>query len=326
MTRLHPWYRWVIPLILMIALIVMLALARPAPVVAAPYDGMLALARAADVAWDADYPGHFTLPLPYPDARHANLPRLAADIAAQIAEEGLGLDGRMPDSVTWADYGSDRNSIAGRWAWSNDVTLNDRYRDDPAWWNRPWFGVLIHEMVHAQGVYDETRTEILTWEVEAAMAQLGYPGARYDLLRTLRTDALGAAWWMAAYERPVLLSDADVRRYPCCPLPTGDTSAVDAVRHELLDPTEWRRIEKNMRWWLHESGRDYESVIDTYVARVLGQLVPAACSPDPVIADASVAAVVAGGMPMTLPIKLPEFHADDFQAVLSEIGYCGGLL
>ena len=40
MTRLTA-ARLLIPLILMLALIVMLALARPAPVIAAPYDGML---------------------------------------------------------------------------------------------------------------------------------------------------------------------------------------------------------------------------------------------------------------------------------------------
>ena len=205
------------------------------------------------------------------------------------------------------------------------ISLNIRYRDDPAWQALPWLDVLIHEMVHAQYVWDETRTEIITWEVEAAMAALDYPGARYNLLRTLRLDALTAAWWMAAYERPLLPEGGTkVHRYPPLP-PTGDTSTVDAARREVLDPVEWRRAEKRLRWWLHDSGQDYGDVIEAYVARVLGQLVPAACSPDPVIADASVAAVVAGGMPMTLPIKLPEFRADDFQAVLSEIGYCGGL-
>ena len=99
MTRLHPWYRWVIPLILMLALIVMLALARPAPVIAAPYDGMLTLARAADAAFDADYPtAENAAPRLFglPDAVLADLPALAADIAAQIAEENLGLPGRMP--------------------------------------------------------------------------------------------------------------------------------------------------------------------------------------------------------------------------------------
>lgn len=36
---------------------------------------------------------------------------------------------------------------------------------------------------------------------------------RYDLLRSLRLDALVAAWWMAAYERPLLLSDTETHRY-----------------------------------------------------------------------------------------------------------------
>lgn len=278
--------------------------------VAAPYDPMLALARAADVAYDAE-----RQPFPYLDP----LPRVAQDIAFQIAEEDLGLTGRMPNGgVVWADYGPDRNSVAGRYTWGDEVSLNVRYRDDPEWTSQPWLGVLIHEMIHAQYVWNETRTEIMAYEVEAAMAALGYPGARADLLRSLRLDALLAAWWMAAYEQPDLMSNHPSPFY----LPSGDTSRVDAVRHEVLDPVEWRRVEKRMRWWLYSSHLDYSAVIETYVAHVLGTLIPAACSITPVIADASLVGVVAGGMPMTQTVNLPEFRVDDMKAVFNELGYC----
>ena len=335
--RLERAFQHLMALFVAALLVVTLAIAvsfRPMPAPDTPrahdlmdprplYDSMLRLARAADVAYDADYPGRGVFQVP--DSLLVTLPDVAADIAAQIAEEDLGLPGRMPASVAWVDYGPDRNSVAGRYSLRGDVSLNVRYRDDPAWRTIPWLGVLVHEMIHAQYVFSETRTEILTWEVMSALAALDYPGARYDLLRSLRLDALVAAWWMAAYERPLLLSDTETHRY-CgsgqCPLPTGDTSRVDAVRHELLDPVEWRRTEKRMRWWLHTSGEDYAAVIETYVARVLGTLIPAACSADPVVADASVAAVVAGGMPMTLPIPLPAFRVDDMRATLIEIGGC----
>lgn len=283
-----------------------------------PYDSLLRLAQAADKAFDREL---WRRESGWSMDRAAT----AQDIAWQIAEEDLGLPGRMPDTITWADYGKDRNSVAGRYTWGDEVSLNVRYRDDPTWKHLPWLGVLIHEMVHAQGVYNETRTEILTWEVEAAMAQLDYPGARLDLLRSLRGDALIAAWWMAAYQKTSLLSDTETHRY-CgsgqCPAPTGDTSHVDAVRRDLLDPVEWRRTEKRMRWWLYSSGDDYSSVIEVYVARVLGTLIPTACSVDPVVADASVAAVVVRGVPMSLPIPLPAFRVDDMAAVLEEIGGC----
>ena len=61
-----------------------------------------------------------------PDALLVSLPDVAADIAAQIAEEDLGLPGRMPGrGVLWVDYGSDRSSL-GKYSWSDAVSLNAR--------------------------------------------------------------------------------------------------------------------------------------------------------------------------------------------------------
>jgi len=159
------------------------------------FESYLRLAALADAAYDAE---------PSKDTDH-DLTALSIAILWQFVEDGVTLAVDFPSSVRFAEYGYDRGAVAGRYSPSTGaVTLNVRYLMDPAWRDNSYLGVLVHELVHAQGEdvvddYNEAATEVIAYEITAALGDLGYPGARADILDTLRRDSLSAAFWIAHY-------------------------------------------------------------------------------------------------------------------------------
>lgn len=261
---------------------------------------MVTLARAADAAYDAEIKENGTWTCEAALRLHLNqcnepvslsdFQSLLVSIAHQIEEEGVVSEAHVPDVALFPSW---VNSPAGIYRSAQDyIGINLRYIFDRGWRNNDfgWLDVLVHEMIHAQGVWVgpsevlEAQTETLTYEVMAGLANRNYPGARADLLRSLRSDALWAAWWFAQ-GRPVLHQIKNNGYYICsigsaiCS-PTADEGKMarwTALRAELLTPFELRQAAKSARWWWSRPDKAFEAVLWKYVMPVLIPLVENAC-------------------------------------------------
>ena len=272
---------------------------------------LLQLARQADALFDAQ-------PAWSDEARRLpELPLLVEHIAAYIHEEGYG-SGHIPASVTMdADFGESRSLESGRFHPGTDrIELNERFLTDPSWVDRPWLGVLVHEMLHAEGYPVEAQVQLITTEILARMANDGYPGALHELADRLRRHALLSAWWLAAYEHDAVPSSLAVAntfpfcRMGCTPV-SGGVDEVDEVRRSIFDAAELRAAIVRERFWLQRSQRDYDIVLGSYIAEPLGVLLSAACG------EAQEFKLVRDeGWPPLFP------SVDDARAILEEIGWC----
>lgn len=273
--------------------------------------GLLRLARLADATYDST-PGwaHEAERLP-------ELPLLVEHIAAYIEEQGYG-SGHIPAEVTMeVDFGELRSLTSGRHVAETDrVEVNERFLTDPSWEERPWLGVLVHEMLHAEGYPIESQVQLITTEILAAMANDGYPGALAELSDRIRRHALLSAWWLAAYEHEALpqrLAATNVA--PVCEMGctqvSGDVRAVEAVRREVFDPAELRRVLARERFWLGPSQHDYDVLVGSYVAEPLGVMLASACGEGPVLRLERL-----HGFPPLFP------SVDDTGAFLEELGWC----
>ena len=276
----------------------------------------LVIARAADALWDAT-PDDWEAP-----ADDAALAELVATVVAQLAEEGLPHAGHVPESVGYADFGADRSSLAGRYVrWVDEVTVNERFRTD--WADQNYLDILIHELTHAQGYGNEAQTQLVTWEVIAALGNLGLPGAWTGFLDGLRRDTLAMAWWMAAYgvEPPMTTRGATGVR-SCgrdgCPEATADgplMAQVDAAKRAVFTAAEYRRAAKRLRFWT-TNGRDFAGVTETYVVRPLMVILGAICDDDPT----AIEWLDWSGGVGTEPV--PPMRLDDMDAAFRELGLC----
>jgi hypothetical protein len=272
---------------------------------------LLQLAALADTMYDAQ-PAW-----PEEVSRLPELRRLVEHIAAYIEEDGYG-DGHIPAVVTMdGDFGGSRSQISGRYDRATDtVELNERFFTDPSWADRPWLGVLIHEMLHAEGYPIEAQVQVITTEILATMANDGYPGAVVELADRLRRHALLAAWWLAAYEHealPTRLASTD--RSPYCQMGctqvSGDIGEVDEARRRIYDAAELRQALARERSWQQHTQHDYDSVLGSYIAEPLGVLLAATCGH-----GAEIKLVRRDGWPPLFP------STDDTSAYLTEIGWC----
>jgi hypothetical protein len=287
----------------------------PIPTVAGPVPSeagrLLELARAADRVFDEQPAWQEEV------GRLPELPLLVEHVAAYIQEEGYG-SGHIPAEVTMdASFGASRSLVSGRYDANADrVELSERFRADPTWANQPWLGVLIHEMLHAEGYPIEAHVQVITFEILATMANDGYPGALVELADRLRRHALLSAWWLAAYEHESLPSRLSDRNLPpfCemgCTQVSGDVGEVEVVRRSVFDAAELRRFLARERFWLERSQRDYDKMLGSYVAEPLGVVIAAACGE---------------GLPITLvrEVEWPPLFPGvaDTHAFLAEIGWC----
>jgi hypothetical protein len=272
---------------------------------------LLRLARLADAMFDAQHPWNEEV------ERLPELPLLVEHIAAYVHDAGYG-SGHVPASVTMdADFGESRALVSGRYDPGADrIELNERFLADPSWVDRPWLGVLVHEMIHAEGYPIEAHAQLITTEILAAMANDGYPGALVELADRLRRHALLSAWWLAAYEHGSLPSSLAVANTAphCqmgCAVVSGHVDEVDEVRRTIFDARELRRARAQERFWLQRSRLDYDIVLGSYVAEPLGVLLSAACGEAP-----GFTLVRDDGWPPLFP------SVDDTRAILEEIGWC----
>ncbi len=287
----------------------------PLPTVAGPepVDGeaLLRLASLADTMYDSR-PGWIEEAKRLPE-----LPVLVKHIAAYVEEEGYG-SGHVPAGVTMeADFGEQRSLAMGLYYESSDtVELNERFFTDPSWADRPWLGVLVHEMIHAEGYPVEAQAQLITFEILATMANDNYPGALLELTDRVRRHAILSAWWLAAYEHDRLPDRlaATNRSAFCsmgCTVVSGDASVIIEARRTIYDAIELRRALARERYWLDRSERDYDAVLGSYVAEPFGVLLSAACGT---------------GLESRLtrdPSSPPLFPSvDDMGAFLAEIGWC----
>jgi hypothetical protein len=134
--------------------------------------------------------------------RLPELPRLVEHIAGYIEEEGYG-SGDVPVEVTAdGDFGELRSLVSGRYDIdSGGIQLNERFFTDPSWADRPWLGVLVHEMLHAEGYPVEAQVQVITTEVLATMANDGYPGALVELCAGSERRTTAAAYARGARRR-----------------------------------------------------------------------------------------------------------------------------
>jgi hypothetical protein len=271
---------------------------------------LLTLATLADAVYD-------TQPAWHEEARRLpELPRLVEHVASYIEEDGYG-DGHIPSVVSMdADFGGSRSLVSGRYDRDADrVDMNARFLTDPSWADRPWLGVLIHEMLHAEGYPIEAQVQVITTEILASMANDGYPGALVELSDRLRRHALLSAWWLAAYEHEALPTElASTDRSPFCEMGctqvSGDVSQVDSARRKVFDAAELRQTLARERSWQH-SQHDHDSVLGSYVAEPLGVILSATCGD-----RASIRLVRRHGWPPLFP------SVDDTRAFLEETGWC----
>jgi hypothetical protein len=279
------------------------------------------LAVAADRAYDAS--------AGWRDARRdlpPHLEEIAALVVAQMSEEGIAAAAMPTNGVSWSDEATDRSDVLGGYsAWSDAVRLNERYIRDPGRLDRPWLAVLVHEIVHAQGLRDEARTEAVAMEVTAALCNQGWDAACVDLWDLLRHDAALAIWWSEAYGEPLSTGFAGatgLRHCPLsgCPKPGDRQPTFDALRRQIFTPAEWAALAKRLREWAAPSQEyDYRQVIGTYVARVLPTLLELACGSGALTVD--LAATYRYGVGPVRPARTVTLPVDDFAFQAGELGW-----
>lgn len=253
------------------------------------FDRMLVVARVADEAFDREVMenGSWTpevfakaeLPAYAEPVTEIDLLTLQISIIAQIYEE----TGIPPRVVPVRLFNAWINSPAAFYSPFYDlIALNPRYFYDAGWRNNDmsWLHTLVHEEVHAQGVWVgesavlEAETETITYEVVAALGNRNYPYARAAFLDRLRRDALLAAYYLANGQ-PVR---ATVHEDPGMVAPVLDADRLaryQAAREAIFTPFERRVTDKRMRWWLgtgpNEGGglENYLAVLHRYVMPVV---------------------------------------------------------
>lgn len=290
------------------------------------FERLLRLARIADEMHDAaDDQWAEAAP-----QTQAELEQYALAIISQFAEEGIS-EGILPNSVGFAEYGIPmRSAVAGRYALrAKDVTLNARFVLDPGWRHKNYLGTLVHELVHAQGYYNEAQTEVLTGETLAALAAQGYPGVWSEFWDLVRRDAMSAAYYIAYFDGELIHTTTDAERItPCnpCDEPTPDPVLMaqwEQARADIFTDEERRAYDKRLRFWLN-NGLDYEAVLRAYVVRPLTVLLDAACLDDPIVGERFERwmgpSPNRGYRPGIGPVG--PHRVDDFAALLTEAGYC----
>jgi len=244
------------------------------------FNGLVSLAVKADAAYDLEVVDPATQPQSWDE-----FDVLVKEIVYQIDEEGVSDHLITPNYFEFKDFGPGRRSaVAGTYSEAfSTVSLNERFIQ-PAWGGQSYLSVLIHEIVHAQGYFVgespqlESQTEIAATEVLAALANLGYPGARAESLDGLRRDALAMAYYIARFEGnphhttygptdiPSVLTDGD----------TGLLAAWTDARAAIFTPTEIARSDKRIRWW-EERAEEYVGVLARYVVTTATMELDAAC-------------------------------------------------
>ncbi len=240
------------------------------------FDRLLTLAVSADREFDK-----ITEVAPQPE-NWREAWALVKEIIYQIEEEGASTQIIPPTDLSFADFGpGTRSAVAGFYSeTSGAIVLNERYLYPGLWGS--WLSTLVHELVHAQGYFVgasstlEAQTEITATEVLAAMANLGYPGARAELLDGLRRDALKMAFYIAqfggspihsSFDAPPVAGTAD-------PVMLARLAAANAA---VFTPTELARMDHRTRWWM-ESAAEYVGVLARYVVKTTTIEVDTACS------------------------------------------------
>lgn len=177
------------------------------------------------------------------DINSADAQVLAIEIAPYFEYEGLtGWSTSIPEVVYEPQLEAmGHNHLLGYTFCEDEVYLNARYVNwTSAWYNRPdFFSTLVHEMIHTLGgdfcTYDsawtESRTQLATLEVMAAMANHGNAMALYALLDELRAVAMGTALAEA-----IEADDLDRYRWLHSEVYDGD-------------PIQRAKFEKSMRFW-----------------------------------------------------------------------------
>lgn len=304
------------------------------------FDKMIRLAVIADEAYDA-------IDEDWREVRPRNGNHFISfvdEVVNQIHEEGASHGPIYPAGFEAMDYGPGRRSgVAGTYhPFEHVIGLNGRFFT-AAWDRVSWFGVMVHELVHAQGyLTSESQTELIAIEVVAAMANLGYPGAKADLLDGLRRDALAMAYYIARFEggprmstvgpgNPAFQMEPDPAPKP----DEGKLARLDTVRRQIFTPAEYARSEKRLRWW-NERADEYQVVLEKYVARVVTPLITAACGSG-VVDEQFTRHQLYAGMKLLWtgkewvvarvhewrnPLTMPRLAVDDLAFVLRELKAC----
>jgi hypothetical protein len=306
-----------------LAVAMMLTAAAVAVHVTAPpstFDKLLALAAAADAAFDAE--------VDWKPSTQAEVHNFVVAVLYQFAEEGFLGDPHYPAGLGSFEYGIARSAIAGTYDPGLDIVgLNVRFFTDEAWMQQNWMDVLVHELVHAQGFHNEAQTETLAQETVAAMANLGFPGMRRVLLDNIRRDALGAAYYIARYGGEFSSNTAGAGGIFTRCITCGDDWDTDAAlmakwqvaRESMYTSAELRRSDARLRYWnTGERAFSYPYVLDAYVVRPMASTTEAACSEGTLLGEKYVRIV------RTISREVGPFRLDDFAYVLRELGWeCG---
>lgn len=211
------------------------------------------------------------------------------EIVYQIQEEGASEQLISPTSMSFRDFGPGRRTAVAAYYRQDtgEIVLNERYIYPGAFGS--WLATLVHELVHAQGYFVgesstlEAQTEITATEVLAALANLGYPGARADLLDGLRRDALKAAFYIAQFDGAPIHSTYDAP--PVAGKPDARMlAAVDEANRAIFTPTELARVDHRTRWWM-ESSDEYIGVLARYVVKTATIEIDAACSASEIVSE-----------------------------------------
>lgn len=299
------------------------------------FSNLLTLAQKADAEFD-------TLDAKWAEVgpqNWAELRELVREIVYQIGEEGATEQSVLPTDLVFMDFGPGaRSAVAGRYyANLGAISLNERYLTS-AWADQSWLGVLVHELVHAQGYFVgssptlESQTEIVAAEVLAAMANLNYPGARAELLDGLRRDALSMAYYIARFGgSPIHTTYVDDLVIPgSFDADPALMARLDAVRAAVFTPTELARAEKRIRWW-NEQPVAYRNMLSKYVVTTLTMELDAACGSGSMsesfqqyrLIGQITSAGSSLGLSWGVAVSRPPFQTDDLAYVLKdELGYC----
>jgi hypothetical protein len=293
------------------------------------FDRLITLAQSADAAYDQLDPVWSARPL-----TKTGLWILVKEIVFQIEEEGASLQIVRPTNLQLIDYGKGRRSaVAGTYYPSLGlVAINERFYT-PAWGDQNYLGVLVHEIVHAQGYFVgpsatlESQTEIVSKEVLAAMANLGYPGARADFLDDLRRNALSMAYYIARFGgSPIHTTYNEHAPATNRQADAGMLERLGAARKSIFTAEELARADHRLRWWEQHS-YEFEEVLAKYVVTTVTMELEAGCSDNYEMAESFQQYGFYGYGDFGLrwgenPVTLPPLVMDDFGYFLRELNFC----